>query len=409
MKRKASPCDGQMSPLVQVYIMSHDRPAYALACVRSALAIDHHDFQVILSDNSSPGDDRTRHAVNAIKDRRFVYKRRAGTPAIEHANLVIEEASAAYFTMFHDDDLFLPSYLKAALRAMSLVPGIVAAGVNHYVMFGDKKTSLTWSDDSDAHTLWTDPKALLLRMATNGFHTKIGGFAMLGGYLYRTKSVRSLRVQRELGGKYTDITWLTEVCKLGPVVWALKPQMHYRQHLGQDGNIIDLQDALSLLAYIKRTCKLSDKSKQIKDLRRAMVREWTEGLVRTATLNALRTTLGAMKEHVVLFPCGQYTRRVLQVIEGAVPYARVTLLDDDPSAGKGLGKWSRSFQCVKNVRHYIEGRQQAYLASDSMLISKGLRARAQELFGNRWRDIRTSTVAVEDYAMELKRITEAQP
>jgi glycosyltransferase involved in cell wall biosynthesis len=379
-----------------------------MACIKSALAIDHDDFQVILSDNSTVGDDRTKRAVKRIKDSRFIYKRRAGTPAIEHANLVIMEATSRFFVMFHDDDLFLPTYLKFTLHAMSLKEDAVAVGVNHFVMFGNKKTSLTWSDDSNAHVLWTDHRALLLRMANNGFHVKIGGFAMLGGYLYRREAVKNLRVHRELGGKYTDLSWLTEVNKLGPVMWVMKPQMHYRQHLGQDGNEVDLHDALSLLTYIKRTCGLSDGSRIIQDLRKAMLRDWAGSLVKFTTRKVLHDVFANMREHIVIFPCGQYTRRLLSVLEGVIPYEQITLIDDDPNSVKGLGKWSQSFRCSKNTDKF-RCDHRAFLSSDNTMISKGLKARADALFGKRWKDVRSIPASVNVLAKELELLVERKP
>lgn len=102
--------------LVTVAIATRNRGAYIKDSILSILAQDFQDFEIIVVDDGSTDDTRSR--VSEIKDSRVRYQY-IDPSGISAARNVAASLSAGYFTAVHDDDdIMLPWRLSAGLQAL---------------------------------------------------------------------------------------------------------------------------------------------------------------------------------------------------------------------------------------------------------------------------------------------------
>lgn len=109
--------------LLDIYLLTHNRPAQAIEAIKSVLSQADSRFRLVVSDNSD--NDDLRRLIEDTKSLAYI-KRPAALSGIDHGNLVLSEisngASDSYFTLFHDDDLMLPNYVESFWRAWNSFP-----------------------------------------------------------------------------------------------------------------------------------------------------------------------------------------------------------------------------------------------------------------------------------------------
>ncbi|WP_281965234.1 glycosyltransferase family 2 protein [Serinicoccus marinus] len=124
--------------LVSVAIATRDRAAYVAGAIRSVLAQDFQEFELIIVDDGST--DETAAVVSSFADPRvrLIEQQPVG---ISHARNVAADASVGYFTAVHDDDdIMLPWRLSAGLAALD---GDHDASYGSWVNFDDETAQLT--------------------------------------------------------------------------------------------------------------------------------------------------------------------------------------------------------------------------------------------------------------------------
>lgn len=168
-------------------------------------------------------------------------------PSPDHFNLSISEADTELFCLFHDDDLMEPDYVDTMLRTAMLHPDGVAYACNA-VMIDEANVPHGESFESgDAYVALENPRAL----ASRYFSRFPNGIAPFPAYVYRTSIVTKIPVNPQAGGKYSDVAWLLEIAKRGPIIWNSKKLIRYRIHPGNDGGLESTRDRLRLLRYLK--------------------------------------------------------------------------------------------------------------------------------------------------------------
>ena len=118
--------------LVSVGIPTYNRRATLERAVRSVLAQDHAELEVIVSDDASPDD--TAAAMQAIDDPRLRFTRQPVN--LGHArnyDWVLRQARGERFMWLADDDWLDPSYVSRCLQALTPGTAIAAGRARYYV------------------------------------------------------------------------------------------------------------------------------------------------------------------------------------------------------------------------------------------------------------------------------------
>ena len=233
--------------MLEIYLFTHNRLVQALEAIESILAQTDRRFRLVVSDNSDT--DELRHLLGDYKDLIYI-KRSEVLSGIDHANLVLSEVSDEYFTLFHDDDLMLPNFVRDFWNAQAHFPEAVAFGANAIVERHGVSDSLSFQA-AKPYIGPISPHDLLRRYFS---HHQLG-IAPLPSYVYKTSALNTSCFDTS-GGKYSDVQWLSDWCAKGSVMWISEPMMVYRLHDSNDGNVESRHDRLRFLAFLKRSAHI---------------------------------------------------------------------------------------------------------------------------------------------------------
>lgn len=102
------------SPLLSIIVPTRNRAQYAVPMIRSILAMEGDEFELVISDNSD--DDCLESWVAKQKfDSRFRFERVTDPLSMtENHNRAFSRASGDYICLIGDDDTVLPSVLEAS-------------------------------------------------------------------------------------------------------------------------------------------------------------------------------------------------------------------------------------------------------------------------------------------------------
>lgn len=132
------------SPFFSVVIPLYNRAAQVGATIRSVLAQDWTDFEIVVIDDGSR--DNPRPAIEAIGDPRIRYIRQDNAGGGAARNAGIKAARGRHIAFLDSDDLFLPGKLSIMARALSDDDGVtvlysrmkVDRGVDRYWIRPDR-------------------------------------------------------------------------------------------------------------------------------------------------------------------------------------------------------------------------------------------------------------------------------
>ncbi len=228
---------------LQFFVLCRNRPDFAREAIRSAIRQSVNFLEIVISDNS------TDNSVEALVRSEFPdleYRRRTNSLSVfDHLNQCLNEVTADYVCLFHDDDLLSPRYAECILETISRYPHAVAIGVNAWVSEKGKPPYFSLRTTGKTHPV-RGPRQL----ATHYFSRHQPGFAPFPGYAYAIGAIRDLRFD-PTGGKYSDVTWLLRVAERGDIVWIVEPLMTTRMHASNDSREESIGNRLKLFAYFK--------------------------------------------------------------------------------------------------------------------------------------------------------------
>jgi len=246
-------------PEIQVFIATYNRPAMVFNAVNSALNQDFDSFEVILSDNS--GNDETENQIHIIKNQRFVYKKRKPSlSAVDHLNLILQEVTAEYFMIFHDDDVMHRDLIKILYRLMRVNKDVIAAGSNANVIKNGKKLKRKFNN-----RLKNDIKINSIEEMVQAY--SIPSFVPFPGYMYKKDVAQKLRFDNRQGGKHSDVAFIINLTSLGSVIFVARPLLDYYIHSEQDSLIYDFRAFSLLISYISKTMNFHRKDPVLKRMR----------------------------------------------------------------------------------------------------------------------------------------------
>jgi Glycosyl transferase family 2 len=128
-----------MMPLLSVGIPAYNRPEELERAVRSALAQDLDDIEVVVSDDASPDPEVARVGERlAAEDPRVRFTRRPRNLGhVGNYRWVLDAARGEYFMWLSDDDLLDPGYASACLRTLRATPSLaLVCGLARYYRDG---------------------------------------------------------------------------------------------------------------------------------------------------------------------------------------------------------------------------------------------------------------------------------
>jgi glycosyltransferase involved in cell wall biosynthesis len=243
---------------IQLYILCYNRADFARQSIQSALQQTDRRFQLVISDNSTDGAVKAMVAAEFPQlDYRF---RSPHLKVLDHCNLCLDEATADYVCLFHDDDLLAPRHIERLRDAMAAHPEAAAIGINGWIVEEGRPRHLSFTTRGTIHVV-RDARQL----AAHYFSRYQIGIAPFPGYVYAKAKLAGLRFDAA-GGKYSDVSWLLRVAERGAMVWIVEPLMTYRLHASNDSRHESIGDRLRLLAYFKR-CEATLGAALIEDFR----------------------------------------------------------------------------------------------------------------------------------------------
>lgn len=112
-------------PAFSILIPSYNRPEYLPQAIASVLASDFHDFELIVSDDTSPRRAEIERAIEPFRqDRRFTFfAQPTNLGEARNRHYLMERATAPYRIIIGDDDLLAPHALRALHDAIQRHPG----------------------------------------------------------------------------------------------------------------------------------------------------------------------------------------------------------------------------------------------------------------------------------------------
>lgn len=238
-----------MRSVVQVYIMSHNRPDFISDTLRSVISQEGVDFEVVVSENSSNNDIENLICKN-FPDVKCV-RRNPMLSMYEHWNQIISEVTAPYFMMFHDDDILLPGALKKLYDELEKDKSASAAAGNAYVI---RLTTLT-SEIFNKGIRKAKKISSANELGKQYFQPK-NGVQPFPGYLYRTHLCKNVSVNSKEAGKHSDVTFLMKCLRFGPIIWITAPTLQYRYHTSNSSVGFEIVPLFNLTKFYCREAKL---------------------------------------------------------------------------------------------------------------------------------------------------------
>lgn len=250
-----------MSGKLQIYIATYNRPEYVVECVNSALNQDDAiNVEIIVSDNSTNGD--TERVINELNLNIRYIKRFKTLSSIDHINAIISEADGEYLTIFHDDDVLLPSYARRTRDVLEKNRTCVAAAPNSFYINGELVSNERVRKSAPDEII--ENQNHLVRQYIGISSSNPPPFP---GYMYRVSYLKNIFLDGAEGGKYSDLTFLIKIASLGKIYWISEPLMRYRVHPCNDTKKEEINHRIRLSRFIYKTTDIKRKSSEDMEMR----------------------------------------------------------------------------------------------------------------------------------------------
>lgn len=229
--------------LVEIFVMSRNRLDYVVESIDSVLNQSYRPMVVRISDNST--DERVAKFLSE-RYPQLEIRRRANLSSYAHLNAVFDEIRAPFFMIFHDDDVLEPNAVDVLVKALIADPDLSAVAANARVIHGERRSDERLNPTLTRDRTFTDPEAIVDRYFD--FSLGVNPFP---GYLYRTSKVGDLRFDELSGGQYSDLTFIAELCRRGPILWLAAPLMRYRKHGLNHSATVSVLSAKKAIRYLE--------------------------------------------------------------------------------------------------------------------------------------------------------------
>lgn len=256
--------------------------------LRSVIEASNSEVEIVVSDNSVG--DSIQEIVKTNYPATIYTRRTPPLDAAGHFNVILQEATAQYLVMFHDDDRLMPNYVQVMLGFMESNPNVAAAACNARVLSGNRETERTFMPKVDGFRLIhrsDDFFESYLRIGIDG-----GSIAPFPGYIYRRAMLQGIVLSPKEAGKYSDVSFLSKLLAKGALAWVYKPLMWYRFHDNNDSGSVSITAAFALLRYMLANSEISRKSVAARDYRFKMWAHWWVGQLKKQGLGVFGQRVG---------------------------------------------------------------------------------------------------------------------
>jgi glycosyltransferase involved in cell wall biosynthesis len=245
--------------MIQIFILTHNRPDLLIRSIDSVLnqRITTCSYEIIVSDNST--NDETQIIISKLySNKSLIYLRRSPMSSIEHFNTILSEVTADFFVLFHDDDIMYPNMVETLVKAMKNDDKLLAVGSNAKLVKNDKITNNFFKASTDIEISTVD------QLVVNYLSPCHAPFP---SYMYRKFVAKNIQLDLKKGGKYCDVSFLTDIASQGAIKMLKEPLMSYYLHDGQDSASLDCEQQDSLIRYIVNVSSFTKKSSLIMQYR----------------------------------------------------------------------------------------------------------------------------------------------
>lgn len=208
---------------VQIFIMSRNRKDYLLQSLESVLAVEYANMEIIVSDNSTQSEARQLLSDHPQKSR-FKVIHRNDFSYLDHMNTILDEVSAPYFMVFHDDDILLPQSVSIYIKIMQQRPDIAAVGGNAEIIRNSILTKQKFMNLQDPFIVKTGADFI------KRYFLHVNAHPAFPTYLYRREKVGKIRLSAKSGGVHSDSSFLYELALSGGLYFAPDVVARYRFH-----------------------------------------------------------------------------------------------------------------------------------------------------------------------------------
>ena len=263
-KRVSKGLGNSKLPLVSILIPTHNRPDYSELALKSALAQDYDNIEVIVSDNSD--DELTRERIAPyLKEYPYIYYSRVpGFTAPDNFTNCFNLSQGEYINYLMDDDLFHPEKIRKMMSYMLTQANVGLVTSFRQLIDGDGKYM---SQIPGTERLF-DSETLIGGISL-GEMILTKGSNMVGEpttALFRNSDIK------EVFGKFHDkeyvvlsdvATWLS-ILSSKDCVYLPEPLSFFRIHGGQDqrNNAIRLK---SCVEWLQLFCDAHDQKKLLRN------------------------------------------------------------------------------------------------------------------------------------------------
>ena len=219
-----------------IYIMTRDRPEMLERCVGSFASID---VSLIISDNSS-----VYREYPFIQPEKII--RRGGKlSAIDHFNLILDEAPKKYVMIFHDDDYIIDVNFMNFLNEISKYSGFSAYACGH--LTENKNYSIDNTLTKKFKNLDLLTTSVVRKLYLSPFSSRV---PPLTGYVWDINLIGGTRLDASKGGKFSDAAFIHDVSLTGPLKFFNVPAVVSVRHDNNDQNSYTVQDYKRLYTYL---------------------------------------------------------------------------------------------------------------------------------------------------------------
>jgi cellulose synthase/poly-beta-1,6-N-acetylglucosamine synthase-like glycosyltransferase len=233
-----------MKKSLQIFILSRDRVNLLEETLDSILVQDYSevDIEIVISDNSETDLVKNLLSDYSLINNKIKYIRRF--PSLRHDlhfQTIIDECSADYLVMFHDDDIMHPNYVRTMCPILT-DSNIVALGCNAYLFSAKLLNNLRKMHNFKSLKIFDNQKDFLECYLIGN-----GGVAPYSGYMYKTEFIKKIQANIFFHGDVINLSSLLDFGSIGVLPEAL---MYYRVHSGGSSRNENILGRKKLLNYM---------------------------------------------------------------------------------------------------------------------------------------------------------------
>jgi hypothetical protein len=236
-----------MKKTLQIYILSCDRANLLEEALESVLVQDDSevDLEIVVSDNSKTNAVQNLLSSYSLSKTKVRYIRHL--PQLsqeEHFYNIMDQCTADYLVMFHDDDIMHPDYVKVMCPILT-DSNLVALGCNGF-QFRDKSlNNFKKMHHCKSLKIFNNKKDFL-----ECYLVSNGGVAPYPGYIYKTEYLKKIPLTSLRSSKHGDVVFLSSFIDFGSIGWLPDALIYYRIHSSSSSSSENILDRKLLLRFM---------------------------------------------------------------------------------------------------------------------------------------------------------------